>query len=264
MKIFNLQQKIILVAGLVVLVIFLHLLGLLTKTFNLATAVLYRVSSPIHQASVSLIKNVETKHECTAETITQLEQFKLENSKLRTLAAENAALKSALNFKEKELGQTILARVIAESSDITNRGLIIDRGAEDGLKSGQPAIVDDGIIIGKIKSVRKNSAVVLLLTDSTSRLAVAIQGGGDILGLLEGDRGLSMGISLIPQNEQVSLGDMVITSGIEAEIRRGLIIGTIERVEKDEQKPFQTATVTPFERARFPIFVQIPINDQTN
>jgi rod shape-determining protein MreC len=142
--------------------------------------------------------------------------------------------------------------------------LIIDRGAEDGLKSGQPAIVDDGIIIGKIKSVRKNSAIVLLLTDSTSRLAVAIQGGGDILGLLEGDRGLSMGISLIPQNEQVSLGDMVITSGIEAEIRRGLIIGTIERVEKDEQKPFQTATVTPFERARFPIFVQIPINNQTN
>ncbi|MBU1916309.1 hypothetical protein KKC47_04265, partial [Patescibacteria group bacterium] len=100
--------------------------------------------------------------------------------------------------------------------------------------------------------------LVLLLLDSASKLAVSIQGGTDTtMGLLEGDRGLSMTISLIPQDERISAGDVVITAGIEPGIKRGLIIGIIEQIHKDSQKPFQTALVEPFGQAEHPVFVQV-------
>lgn len=264
MKVLNPQQTAVAIAGLVVLLIFLHLVGVFSALTKVVTSLLFRTAEPIHQLSANLVQNDEVKRKCTADTITQFEQLLLENSKLRTLTAENAALKGALNFQEKETSRIVLARVVAESPNATNRGLIIDRGAADGLKPGQPVVVNDGIIIGKIKSVKSNSAIVLLLLDSASKLAVSIQGGTDTtLGLLEGDRGLSMTISLIPQDERISAGDVVITAGIEPGIKRGLVIGTVEQIHKDSQKPFQTALVEPFGQAEHPVFVQVLIDNNS-
>jgi len=253
----------VLAAGLAVLLIVLHLLGILSAVSGFVTSAIYRTAAPVHQIGANLVSG--DRIECTDDTVTRLEQLMLENSKLRTLAAENAALKNALEFQEKEQGQVVLARVVAESVDVTNRGLVIDRGTDDGLKSGQPVVVGDGIIIGKVKSVRRQSATVLLLTDSVSKLAVSVQGGTGTSGLLEGDRGLSMMISLIPQSERLSAGDMVVTSGLEYGIRRGLVIGTVDQVHKDSQEPFQTAIVAPLLSAHHPVFVQvITSNEETS
>lgn len=237
------------------MLIVLHLLGVLAAIAGLARSLVFGVAAPVHRAGVGLVS--ESGLECTEETLSELEEMLIENSYLRTLAAENAALKNALDFTEREEDDLVLARVVAESADVTNRGLVIDRGADDGLQIGQPVVVDDGVIIGKVKSVRRSSATVLLLTDSVSKLAVMVQGGSGVSGLLEGDRGLSMAISLIPQSERVSVGDVVVTSGLEQGIRTGLIVGTVDQVYQDSQEPFQTATVIPLHRAKHPIFVQI-------
>ena len=56
---------------------------------------------------------------------------------------------------------------------------------------------------------------------------------------------------------------IVVTSGLEPGIRAGLIVGTVERVQKDSQEPFQTAIVKPFESTARPILVQTLISDVT-
>ena len=80
---------------------------------------------------------------------------------------------------------------------------------------------------------------------------------GGTIGVLEGDRGLSMAITLIPQSEKLAPGDAVITSGIEPGIRRGLAVGTIEKVNRATQDPFQSADVIPFRSLSHPVFVQV-------
>lgn len=84
-----------------------------------------------------------------------------------------------------------------------------------------------------------------------------MQNATDTAGVLEGDRGLSMAIDLIPQAEQLSPGDIIVTSGIEPGVRRGLVVGTVEKISKRTQDPFQSAAVAPFSAGSHPSFVQV-------
>jgi rod shape-determining protein MreC len=186
-----------------------------------------------------------------------IDSLRAENAKLRALAAENEALKAALGFTERYKDDAVLARVVAETDADALKGVVIDRGTDDGIVPGQPVVAGDGVLVGKVFEARSRSATVILLSDSKSRVAVAIQNATDTIGVLEGDRGLSMGITLIPQTEKLSPGDIVVTSGIEPGIRRGLVVGVIEKVNKNTQDPFQSASVAPLRTSAHPIFVQV-------
>ncbi|MFH2063224.1 MAG: rod shape-determining protein MreC [bacterium] len=240
-----------------VAIILLRLTGVLSAAFGLASSAFAGLAAPLHGAAVSGLAP-SGQSDCP-ELDQELDSLRLENSRLRTLVSENAALKTALDFRERESTRSVMARVLSQSSDPTFAGLTIDRGSDDGLSAGQPVVVGDGVLVGKVYAVRRRTASVLLLTDSSSRLAVAVQGGSGTLGVLEGNRGITLAISLIPQSERVSPGDMVVTSGLEPGIRAGLVVGTVEKVQRDSQEPFQTANILPFESAVRPILVQVLI-----
>jgi rod shape-determining protein MreC len=180
-----------------------------------------------------------------------------ENGKLRVLVAENEALKAALNYREQAGVAPLLARVLAETDNDVLHGFVIDRGEADGVAVGQPVQSGDGVLLGKVLERWEHTATVMLLTDSRSRLAVSLLGGSDTLGVLEGDRGLSLRVNLIPQTEALHEGDTVITSGLEPLVQRGLVVGVIESVERSTEDPFQSAIVTPFVQASHPTFVQV-------
>ena len=190
-----------------------------------------------------------------------VESLRTENAKLRELAVENEALKGALEYRERASDTALLARVVSETDKDVFHGLVIDRGSDDGVRPGLAVIVNDGIIVGKVFETRSRTSTVLLLSDTKSRLAVAVHNASETVGVLEGDRGLSMAIDLIPQTENLSPGDIIVTSGIEPGVRRGLIIGTIEKVSKRTQDPFQSATVVPFSSAAHPPFVQVLVSE---
>jgi len=232
------------------------------------SGLLMRFAAPLHAAGANLSLAVdaadEEKYVNTTDLLAELDRLRIENSKLQVIAAENEALKSAAGFKERENERAVMARVVSESGDESLRALLIDRGAVDGLRPGQAVIVADGVLIGKISDVRAGSASVLLLSDSRSRIAVAAKDIEETVGVLEGDRGLSMSISLIPQTTEMSPGDVIVTSGVEPGIRRGLAVGTVEKVEKSSQALFQSASVKPFFLARHPIFVQVLVSTVDN
>jgi rod shape-determining protein MreC len=219
-----------------------------------AAAPAYAAGSSITRAVNAFFDEERADKNALASAV---ENLRIENAKLRELAVENEALKAALSFAEREQDPALLARVVSETDVDVFHGLIIDRGSEDGVRPGHAVVVGEGIIVGKVFETRRRTSSVLLLSDSKSRLAVAVQNATDTVGVLEGDRGLSTSIDLIPQTETLSPGDIVVTSGIEPGIRRGLAVGTIEKVTKRTQDPFQSATVVPFTAAAHPPFVQV-------
>lgn len=239
----------------------LALAGVLRPLTDPVGRVVRAAAAPAYAAGASVSRAVThffDEERADRETLARaVESLRIENAKLRELAVENEALKTALAFSEREQDPAMLARVVSETDVDVFHGLIIDRGSEDGIRPGQAVVVGDGIIVGKIFETRRRSSSVLLLSDSKSRLAVAVQNATDTIGVLEGDRGLSMAIDLIPQTETLSPGDIVVTSGIEPGIRRGLVVGTVEKVTKRTQDPFQSATVVPFAAAAHPPFVQV-------
>jgi rod shape-determining protein MreC len=165
-----------------------------------------------------------------------------EDTQLRLLQEENNNLRQQLQFFSKSQ-KKIGAEVIGRDLDPLGTTIIIDRGSADGLTNGHPVIVGNGLLIGKLVRVDEHTSVVRLLSDYQSRVAATVVNREKSLGLVEGGYGLTVKLDLIPQNEVIRPGDVIITSGLEAYIPRGLVIGTVEVVEKKTQEPFQQAII---------------------
>ena len=76
-----------------------------------------------------------------------------------------------------------------------------------------------------------------------------------------------MEIDLIPIDKQIKSGDIVVTSGLENYIPRGLIIGEIENVETKPSDLFQKAIIkilTPFNNLRILTILKPEIYEITN
>lgn len=239
----------------------LQVLGWFLPILNPITTIVHRISGKTYEAGVKVRNTIDTVFsEETIDVATlqvTIDGLYIENARLQTLADENKKLRDALGYIETLKDAVLTAQVISEVSDDAHNTLVLDKGEADGITIGQAVFVNEGTLIGKITDMNRRTSSVLLLTDSKSAVAVSIQNTDRTLGVLEGDRGLSMVINLIPQTETLTPGDIVVTSGIEPSIRRGLVIGTIDKVMRGTQEPFQSATVTPLFGSAYPTFVHI-------
>lgn len=171
---------------------------------------------------------------------------KMDEVELATLRQDNDNLRRQLNFVKVQNYDSVGVEVIGKNIDPTESTIIVNRGAKDGIKTGCPAISDKGILVGKVARVEDNFSVIRLLDDNQSKVAATVANHDRSLGLVEGGYGISVLMNLIPQNEVVNVGDTAVTSGLEEGIPRGLLIGTVEAVEKEAHQPFQTAVIKPF------------------
>jgi len=182
----------------------------------------------------------------TLATETEAEEYRedLLNIRLELLERENMELRSQLNFFETVSYQHVGADVIGRSIDPIGTTIILNRGFFSGAQVGDPVIVGSGVLIGKVARVESDTSIVRLINDNSSRIAATATNEDRSLGLIEGGFGLSVRMNFIPQNEIISQGDVIVTSGLESFIPRGLLIGVVEVVEKTPQGPFQQAVLT--------------------
>lgn len=168
----------------------------------------------------------------------------LEVARLRIQAQEAEELRGVLAYQERSRERLQAARIIGRSGDLALQAVMIDRGGDDGIAPGMAVVVGDGFYVGTVRKTAPRTAVVLLALDGRSRVAAGIQNGTRTVGYVEGGRGLGMALRLIPQQEHVEPGQLVVTSGLDPAVPRGLIIGRVERVSRAPQEPFQTAVVS--------------------
>lgn len=170
-----------------------------------------------------------------------------ENAKLRILENENRILREHLDFANRSGFDLILANIIATGglSEGANRSVIIDKGAGNGLKDGQIVLSSQGIVAGKIIAAKDNMAEVCLLNGPKCSFAVTVLNSDKTRGIVEGELGLTVKMKFIPQTDNIEKGDLIITSGLEPDIPRGLVIGKISEVEKGSNELWQSAVVEP-------------------
>jgi rod shape-determining protein MreC len=243
----NLLVKYYIIA-VILLLIFFHYLGFLSpiekfffdiasgsqgSVFVFLTKIKYSFIN-YQEAQNLKIDNEKLKHE--------INQLIYDKSQLQAYQLENEKLRALINFKEDKTFDLVPANVIGKDIDKPNT-LIINRGTADGVRQGFAAVVDNGIMIGKVIEAKEHLAIILLLTDNLSQLSVSSQIINKPSGLAEGEYGLSLKVSLIPQDLEVKENDIFITSGSETNIPRGLIIGKINRIISEENELFKSASI---------------------
>jgi rod shape-determining protein MreC len=243
----------ILLLAVIGLLIFFHYMHVLAPAENLILNILSPVQEKIYNVGQKL------GNLCVGEGTDQflydrISQLMLENAKLKILEEENQILRKELNFFEENQNKFVMARIIGQDSVEPNT-LILNKGEGSGIKVGFPVVVNEGVLIGKVVKVEKEISMVLLLTDSKSKIAASILGPQNesekpeentihsVLGVVSGKHGLSIEIGLIPQNEKIEKGDLVVTSGLEKDIPKGLLIGEIDSVTSEAGAVFQSATI---------------------
>ncbi|MCL4111715.1 UNVERIFIED_CONTAM: hypothetical protein GTU68_023671 [Idotea baltica] len=146
------------------------------------------------------------------EAALQLEQ---RNAKLLDL--NNVRLDPQLTF--------ITGMVLADSGSPFRHSVLLNVGARDGIVDGWATM--DGLgLVGRISGVGQNTARVLLLTDTTSRVPVLIQPSGQ-RALLVGDNSTAPPIEFIENLDVIRPGDRVVSSGDGKVFPNGLLIGQV-------------------------------------
>jgi len=146
-------------------------------------------------------------------------------------------------YQEETGLQGTAARVIGESPDPWTRLIIINRGRDDGIASGMPVTTPEGLV-GRVVEASPSSSVVRLVVDRSSRVPVLVS-RSRARAILEGENSGTCQMKYLDRTEDVQEGDTVITSGLAGVYPRGIEVGTITQVLKENYGLYQYAKLLP-------------------
>jgi rod shape-determining protein MreC len=176
---------------------------------------------------------------------TENDALKLTIAQLQSKAAEADRLSALLNFKQSHENVPIVgARVIAASAGTASRTIEIDRGERDGIRRNMAVITPDGAV-GKVIEVYRDAAQILLLTDKEGG-AGAMLVESRIQGPVGGTGEPTLLMKYIPTDEEVKVGEKLVTSGMDKIFPRDIPVGTVMEVKVGN--PFKQIRVQPAAR----------------
>jgi len=252
-------KQIFIYIAVIFLLIFLHYIKVLLPLENVIISLFNPVTSKIYSvgSDIRITYNKQTDKRDLLEVIGVLEeeinQLIYKNVRLEILEKENEVLRQYLKFLDKSDYKYVLANIISKSTvidsekgeGVNEKNIIINKGQEDGLEPGLGVINNRGIIIGKIIDVKKNISIVSFTVNGNCKLAATVLNQDNTVGVTEGELGLTIKMNFIPQTEEINQSDTVITSGLEENIPRGLVIGEVTVVLNDNNEVWQSAIIEP-------------------
>lgn len=139
------------------------------------------------------------------------------------------------------------ARIISGATDSWSSTVTIDKGRAVGITVGMP-VTDSYGAIGQIIRCDINSSTVRLITDENSSVSAMVQ-ASRAQGILRGSVDGTLRLSLVRSDQQVEVGDTVVTSGLGGVFPKGLPLGTVASVERVSGSMYYSIEVEPLSAA---------------
>ena len=169
-------------------------------------------------------------------------QLKLEISQLQGKSAEADRLASLLDFKQSHAKvPMVVARVIGFGPDASSAVRTLDQGMNKGIRRNMGVITPEGVV-GKVIESYRDSCQVLLLTDHDGGVGAMIA-GSRIQSPVGGIGEPLLNMKYIGNDDDVKIGDRVVTSGMDKIFPKDLPIGVISDVKPGT--PFKQIRVRP-------------------
>jgi rod shape-determining protein MreC len=169
-------------------------------------------------------------------------QLKLEIMQLQSKSAEAERLSALLNFKQQQAKvPMVVARVIGSSADNNSAVIYLDQGQREGIRKNMGVITPEGVV-GKVIESFHDTSQVLLITDrdsgvgamiANSRVQSPVGGMGEPL----------LNMKYVGNDDEVKIGDRVVTSGMDRIFPKDLPVGTVAQVKPGT--PFKLIRLRP-------------------
>ncbi|HEY8420668.1 MAG TPA: rod shape-determining protein MreC [Thermoclostridium sp.] len=197
--------------------------------------------------SVNFFREVRTARAENEELKKKIQQMEHELEKVYSLQKENENLKKILSFKEQFTQETVGCNIIAKDSGNLFETFTIDRGSKDGISVNDPVINANGLV-GRVARVDLLTSKVVSIIDTESSVSARLSKSRDLV-ILRGDSQLRTEglcrLDYIPPDVEVAVGDKVETSGMSSLYPKGIIIGEIIQIVKNEGQFDYYAIVKP-------------------
>lgn len=161
----------------------------------------------------------------------EIDLLKFKINSMNELSLENMRLKNNLAFKQKTSLKLIPASVVARSADNWSSSVVIDKGSYHGIRTGMGVITYLGLA-GRVMETTSSTSRIMLLSDPNLGVSSFIQRSRQE-GLVSGTLGINLIMKYLPEDADIKIGDMVVSSGLNNIYPKGVMIGKIIEIGKE-------------------------------
>lgn len=180
-------------------------------------------------------QSLQAENQRLSAQVAQLQEQAIQNAQLRDLAG-------VAQQQPNQRFQTVSV-VARDASDLHDQ-VEIDRGTNDGIRSGMVVLGVGGALVGTVRQTLPDRAWVALITDSGSNIDAVIQ-ESRALALVQGSVDKHLSMQFVREGVDVKIGDTVLTSDLGGHYPAGLLIGKVAAVKGAPVDLFETVSVAP-------------------
>lgn len=154
------------------------------------------------------------------------------------LSLEIERLNTNKNFLNDKRYEYKIARVYSRYPFNDSSFIVIDVGSDDGIKEHMPVFVEKGILLGRVRTVKRTQSEVETIFNSSWKTSVSIGSSSQKAIYVGGNKPI---IDLLSKESDVSSGDIVFS--ISPEFPFGSILGKIDSVSFSSYEPWKQAKI---------------------
>lgn len=200
------------------------------------------------EAGVGLFNDVDALRAENKVLKEQIDKLNNERTEYVRLKTENDNLKNVLKLKD-QLDDIDMAgaNVIAKDSGNLFNIFLVDKGVANGISYNMPVVTSKGLV-GKVTSSQPFSSKITSIIEDGSAASAIVSKSGDLV-VVKGD--LKLGkeglckLLYIPNDLDLTQGDVIETSGMGGIYPKGIIIGTVKEVRTGESDLDRYAIIQP-------------------
>ena len=166
------------------------------------------------------------------------------------LAEENALLKNRslnstfkIDSQEKGQYQYLSAKVIKNSYNKRSNYLTINKGSAHGIENGMGVCINDGVV-GIVRDVTEHYATVMSVLNKKTVISTRFAKSNHFGELIwDGKSHDFAQLHSVEKYVDVSVGDSLVTNSYSSIFPEGIVIGTVNRFEREETENFYSIEV---------------------
>jgi rod shape-determining protein MreC len=198
--------------------------------------------------SVTSFSDLKGRYDQVSE---RLKKFEGNERELVLLRSANQRLKSQVEFHASLSYFNVAAEIIGKDPSRVYASMVINKGYLDGIRQDQPVLANqNGVpgLVGKISRVSLTSAIVQPVLDANLFVSARMENSrneGLVSGKGSNEEVLLMNFVKKRASSEISLGDLVVTSGLESLYPAEIVIGRVKSVNSKEYETSLNIEVEP-------------------
>lgn len=206
----------------------------------------WAVQAPV-AAWDALTESFATRTRLQAENVRYAAEnlvLRLKLMRFESLEQENRRLRAARESSARVVQRTLVAEIVRVDLDPFRQRVLVNKGTLDGVFRGQAALDANGIF-GQVTRAGPVSAEIIMISDPEHALPIQVnRTGARSIALGTGRAGL-LSLPYLPQNADVIVGDLLVSSGLGGVYPPGYPVGKVTSVVRDPAQPLLAVEAEP-------------------